>query len=63
MDIYRAFRASTTNSFSTPARVSELNSGSDDFDVQLTADGTEAFFASTRNTGTYRLWRSLVTCP
>jgi hypothetical protein len=63
MDIYRATRASTSSPFSMPERVSALNSNADDFDAQLTADSTEVFFASTRNTGTYRLWRSLVTCP
>lgn len=63
MDIYRATRASTSVAFSTPELVSELSSGADDFDVQLTADGQEVFFASNRNGADYRLWRSLVTCP
>ncbi|MEO8180940.1 MAG: hypothetical protein ABI895_19065 [Deltaproteobacteria bacterium] len=63
VDIYRATRASTSTPFSTPQRVSALNSSADDFDPQLTADGQELFFASTRSTGTYRIWRSVVTCP
>jgi len=63
VDIYRASRANTSSPFSTPQRVSALNSSADDFDPQLSADGQELFFASTRTTGTYRLWRSLVTCP
>jgi hypothetical protein len=63
MDIYRATRASTSSPFSTPQLVSELNSSADDFDVQLSADGQEVFFASNRNSVNYRIWRSLVTCP
>jgi hypothetical protein len=63
MDIYRATRASTSGPFSTPELVSELNSSADDFDVQLSADGQEVFFASNRNSTSYRIWRSLVTCP
>ena len=63
VDIYRATRANTISPFSTPQRISALNSSADDLDPQLTADGTELFFASTRSTGTYRIWRSLVTCP
>jgi hypothetical protein len=43
--------------------VAELNSSADDFDVQLSADGQEVFFASNRNSINYRIWRSLVTCP
>jgi hypothetical protein len=63
MDIYRATRASTSSPFSTPELVAELNSSADDFDVQLSADGQEVFFASNRNSVSYRIWRSLVTCP
>jgi Tol biopolymer transport system component len=63
VDIYRATRASTSSAFSTPQRLTAVNSSADDFDPQLTADGQELFFASTRSTGTYRLWRSAVTCP
>jgi hypothetical protein len=63
MDIYRATRTSTSSPFSTPEPVSELNSSADDFDVQLSADGQEVFFASNRNSVNYRIWRSLVTCP
>jgi hypothetical protein len=63
MDIYRATRASTSSPFSTPEPIAELNSSADDFDVQLSADGQEVFFSSNRNSPTYRIWRSLVTCP
>jgi Tol biopolymer transport system component len=63
VDIYRAVRASTSSAFSTPELLSALSSGADDFDPQLTADGQELFFASTRSGGVYRIWRSLVTCP
>jgi hypothetical protein len=63
VDIYRAVRARTSDPFSTPDIVPELSSTADDFDVQLTADGQEVFFASNRNSSNYRLWRSLVTCP
>jgi hypothetical protein len=63
VDIYRATRASTSSPFSTPQRLTAVNSSADDFDPQLTADSQELFFASTRGTGTYRIWRSTVTCP
>jgi Tol biopolymer transport system component len=63
LDIYRAFRASTSDAFSTPERVAELSSSADDFDVQLSADGQEVFFASNRNSVDYRIWRSSVSCP
>jgi hypothetical protein len=62
VDIYRAVRANTSSAFSTPERLSVLNSSADDFDPQLTADGQELFFATTRS-GSYQIWRSLVTCP
>jgi TolB protein len=63
VDIYRATRASTSSAFSLPQRVAALNSSADDIDPQLSADGQELFFASNRGSGTYRIWRSLVTCP
>jgi len=63
MDVYRASRASTSSAFSTPELVAELSSSADDFDVQLSADGQELFFASNRNSVNYRIWRSLVSCP
>lgn len=63
MDIYRATRADPSTPFSSPELVSELNSSADDFDVQLSADGQEVFFASNRNSANSRLWRSLVSCP
>jgi hypothetical protein len=63
VDIYRASRASTAEPFSPPELVPNINTTADDLDPQLTADGQELFFSSTRNTGTYRLWRSSVVCP
>jgi hypothetical protein len=63
VDLYRAVRASTSGPFSTPQRLSEVSSIADDIDPQLTADGQELFFASTRNGGNYQMFRSLVTCP
>jgi hypothetical protein len=63
VDVYRAVRASTSSRFSTPERVPGLNSSGDDFDVELSADGSELFFASTRSSTDYRIWRSVVTCP
>jgi len=38
VDFYRAVRASTSSSFSTPQALSGLNSTADDIDPQLTAD-------------------------
>jgi hypothetical protein len=63
VDLYRAVRASTSAAFSAPQRLAALSSSADDIDPQLTADGQELFFASNRITGSYRIWRSLVTCP
>lgn len=63
MDIYRATRENTANPFSPPELVAELSSSADDFDVQLSADGQEVFFASNRNSVNYRLWRAAVSCP
>jgi hypothetical protein len=63
MDIYRATRESTASAFSPPEPVAELNSSADDFDVQLSRDGQEVFFASNRNSVDYRLWRASVSCP
>jgi hypothetical protein len=63
VDIYRAIRANVNSPFSTPKPVSAVNSTADDLDPQLTADGQELFFASTRNGTDYRIWRSAVTCP
>jgi Tol biopolymer transport system component len=63
LDLYRAVRASTGESFSTPEILVELSSSADDFDPQLTADGQELFFVSKRSSADFRIWRSSVSCP
>ena len=42
-DIYRSTRQDLASSFSTPQRVTELNTSADELGVSLTADGTTMF--------------------
>lgn len=51
-DIYVATRAQPSDAFSAPQPVTELNSGSDDAKLTLSADGLVAIFASDRSGGT-----------
>ncbi len=63
VDIYRASRQDASSAFSAPEPVEVLNSVADDFDPALTSDGRELYFASTRGSDDYRLWRSSISCP
>jgi hypothetical protein len=49
-DIFRATRASTSDNFSAPMAVAELNSSAGDYMGALSADGLEIFIGSSRDT-------------
>jgi WD40-like Beta Propeller Repeat len=60
-DLYYATRASATAAFGSPKPVPMVNSGSNDGDPMLSADGCELYFASERNGGKYHLFHATVT--
>lgn len=62
-DLYQSVRASTSDPFSTPEPLTTLNTSASETDPELSRDGQELFFVSTRNGGATEIWRSLRTCP
>lgn len=48
-DLFEAHRASATGPFSTPRRMTELNSSAGDFDADLSRDGLRLWFGSNRS--------------
>jgi Tol biopolymer transport system component len=61
MDLFVATRPDATASFGEPAPLAELNSAADELDPQLTPDGLELFFASSRD-GAFQLFRASREC-
>jgi len=63
-DLYRATRASTSEPFTFPEPIVELNTPDNEIDPALSADGTELYFASNRGgSGESRLYRTVRSCP
>lgn len=62
-DLYRAWRSSTSEPFSVPEPLGELNSGLNDYDPTLSFDGTELYFVSNRNGSDTEVFRSQRSCP
>lgn len=48
-DLWFATRSGATGNFSTPSRIPNVNSGKNDGDPMLSADGCDLYFASTRD--------------
>lgn len=61
MDLFVARRADAGASFATPEPLVELNGTADELDPQLSPDGRELFFSSSRQ-GVFQLFRSLRQC-
>lgn len=62
-DLFRATRSSTSEPFSVPEPVPEVNSAVNDYDPTLTFDGTELYFVSNRNGSNTEVYRSRRSCP
>lgn len=62
-DLYRATRGSSSEPFSTPEPLTELNSAVNDYDPTLSFDGTELYFVSNRNGSNSEVYRSRRSCP
>jgi hypothetical protein len=62
-DLYWASRASTSAPFSVPVPLATLNTSATEADPELTEDGGELYFTSTRNGGAVEIWRSTRSCP
>jgi hypothetical protein len=60
-NLWYATRQNATDSFSTPKLIPGLNTDAEDGDPMLSSDGCTLYFASTRNGGTYRLFRAQIT--
>jgi Tol biopolymer transport system component len=60
-DIWLSTRPDRTSPFAAPVDVAEVNGSDREFDPELSADGTELLFVSTRS-GTAQLWRATRTC-
>jgi Tol biopolymer transport system component len=61
MDLFVATRPDAAASFGTPEPLAQLNSDSDELDPQLSPDGLELFFASSRE-GSFQLFRASREC-
>jgi Tol biopolymer transport system component len=61
MDLFVATRADATANFEAAAALVDLNSTAQDLDPQLSPDGLELFFASSR-TGPVQLFRAVREC-
>ncbi|MEO8177650.1 MAG: hypothetical protein ABI895_02350 [Deltaproteobacteria bacterium] len=61
MDLFVATRADLGSAFDTPQPLGDLNSTEDELDPQLSPDGRELFFASSRQGG-FQLLRSVRQC-
>jgi hypothetical protein len=61
LDLFIATRATTTDPWSTPARIPELETAGNEGDASFTADGTEIFFASDVS-GSYDLYHATRSC-
>jgi Tol biopolymer transport system component len=61
MDLFVATRPDAAASFGTPEPLAQLNSAADELDPQLSPDGLELFFASSREGG-FQLFRTLREC-
>jgi hypothetical protein len=59
-NLWYATRQDATDSFSTPKLVPGLNNDAQDADPMLSGDGCTLYFASTRNGGTYHLFRAQI---
>ncbi len=62
-DFYVARRVSTTDAFTSPEPIRELNTDAAEMDPRFSPDGTELYFTSTRNGGAVEIWRSQRNCP
>ena len=61
MDLFVATRPDASASFGTPEPLEQLNSSADELDPQLSPDGLELFFASSRDGG-FQLFRATRQC-
>jgi hypothetical protein len=61
LDIYRAARRSTSVPFEPPTLLTDLSTAFDDYDPELTRDGSFLYFVSTR-TGDSAVWRARMRC-
>jgi Tol biopolymer transport system component len=61
MDLFVATRPDAAASFGTPEPLAQLNTDSDELDPQLSPDGLELFFASSRE-GSFQLFRAAREC-
>jgi len=61
-DLYRSSRSSTSELFSSPVPIVELNTSDNEIDPELSADGVELYFASNRGGGTSSLYRAVRRC-
>lgn len=62
-DLYRSTRRITSEPFSAPEPLPELNSEVNDYDPTLTFDGTELYFVSNRAGSNTEVYRSRRSCP
>ena len=60
-DLWYATRSSASASFDPPIQIPTVNTGGDEFDPVLSADGCELYFSSTRNGGTFHIFHAQVT--
>ena len=60
-ELWYATRSTATGSFGNPAKIPTVNSGFDELDPVLSADGCELYLASRRVGGKYHLFRARVT--
>jgi hypothetical protein len=61
-DLYLATRTSTSQPFSSPVPLTDLDTAQNEFDPAFSIDGDELYFASNRGGGDTLLYRSLRSC-
>lgn len=62
MDLWAASRPTLDAPFEAAVPLTQLNTSSDELDPDLSADGRELVFVSTRQTGNRRLWHATRDC-
>jgi len=62
-DFFHAVRAPGETLFHAPEYLASISSSAEDADPALSADGTQLYFSSTRDSNDSRIWRVSRTCP